>query len=74
MEGLNHPNVVEMKDVIETNQHMYIIMEIVEGGELFEHLNDYEITEKEAALVSHQILDALEYLHLCGIVHRDLKP
>lgn len=44
MRGLNHPNVVEMKDVVETMQHMFIMMEIVEGGELFEHLNDYEIT------------------------------
>lgn len=53
MRGLNHPNVVEMKDVVETMQHMFIIMEIVEGGELFDQINDFVITEKEAALVTH---------------------
>ena len=50
------------------------MMECVQGGELFEHIKETEITEREACLVAHQILEALQYLHMCGIVHRDLKP
>ena len=69
-----HPNVVEMRDAFETHQHMYIMMECISGGELFEHIKDYEISEREACLVTHQVLSALQYLHMCGIVHRDLKP
>ena len=42
-----------MKDVFETLQHMFIIMECMHGGELFDHIKDYEISEKEAALVTH---------------------
>ena len=39
-----HPNVVEMRDAFETHQHMYIMMEVIEGGELFEHIKDCEIS------------------------------
>ena len=50
------------------------MMECMQGGELFDHIKDYEITEREAAMITYQILEALQYLHLAGIVHRDLKP
>ena len=49
-------------------------MECVQGGELFEHIKNTEISEREACLITHQTLEALQYLHMCGIVHRDLKP
>jgi serine/threonine protein kinase len=39
-----HPNVVEMRDAFETHQHMYIMMEVIQGGELFEHIKDCEIS------------------------------
>lgn len=74
IKSISHPNVVEMHDAFETHQHMYIMMECVQGGELFEHIKEAEISEREACLVAHQILEALQYLHMCGIVHRDLKP
>jgi serine/threonine protein kinase len=53
---------------------MFIMMECVKGGELFEHIKEAEISEREACLIANQILEALQYLHLCGIIHRDLKP
>jgi serine/threonine protein kinase len=53
---------------------MFIMMEVIKGGELFEHIKECEIAEREACLITHQVLEALQYLHLCGIVHRDLKP
>ncbi len=63
-----------MRENFETFDNMFIMMEVVQGGELFEHIKDYEISEKEACLIISQVLEALEYLHACGIVHRDLKP
>ena len=72
--SISHPNVVVMIDAFETLTNMYIMMECMQGGELFDHIKDNEIQEKEAALITFQILEALQYLHLAGIVHRDLKP
>jgi serine/threonine protein kinase len=63
-----------MRENFETFDNMFIMMEVIQGGELFEHIKDYEISEKEACLIVNQVLEALEYLHMCGIVHRDLKP
>jgi len=56
---INHPNVVEMKDVYETKKYMYILMECVEGGELFDRIKSNEIKEKEACLITYQALQAL---------------
>jgi len=42
--SISHPNIVEMKDCYETLQHMYIMMECIQGGELFDHIKDYEIS------------------------------
>ena len=53
---------------------MYIIMEQVSGGELFDHIKTYELEEREVAICMYQIISAIEYLNKCGVVHRDLKP
>lgn len=49
-------------------------MECMQGGDLFDHISKKKVPEKEAAFVTYQILEALQYLHKIGIVHRDLKP
>lgn len=46
----------------------------MQGGDLFDYVKTKKVGEKEAAFVTYQILEALEYLHMNGIVHRDLKP
>lgn len=51
--SISHPNVVEMHDAFETFTNMYIMMEVVQGGELFEHIKDYEISEREACLITN---------------------
>ena len=71
---ISHPNVVQMREVYETKTHMYLIMECIQGGELFDHIKSKEMGELESAFVTYQILEALQYLHISGIVHRDLKP
>ena len=63
-----------MKETYETEKNMYIIMEQVSGGELFDHIKTYELEEKEVAICMYQIISAISYLNKCGVVHRDLKP
>jgi len=63
-----------MRETYETEKYMYIIMEQVSGGELFEHIKTYELEEREVALCMFQLIEAIMYLQTCGVVHRDLKP
>ena len=72
---IKHPNIVELVDVYEDMDKLFIVSELIEGGELFDYISKKGLlSESEAALISYQILDTLEYLHECSIVHRDLKP
>jgi serine/threonine protein kinase len=48
-----------MRDAFETHERMYILMECVQGGELFEHIKECEIPEREACLITSQILEGL---------------
>ena len=63
-----------MKEVYETEQFIHIVMEQVNGGELFEHIKTYELEEREIALIMYQLIEVIQYMQICGIVHRDLKP
>lgn len=69
-----HPNIVQMREIYETEKNIYIVMEQVRGGELFDHIKTYELEEKEVALCMFELLQAIMYMHECGIIHRDLKP
>lgn len=53
---LSHPCIVQMRETYETEKNMYIIMEQVTGGELFDHIKMYELEEKEVALCMHQLI------------------
>ena len=74
MKLISHPNIVQMKETYESDNNMYIVMEQINGGELFEHIHTYDMDEKEIATIMFQLLQAIDYLHDCGIIHRDLKP
>jgi len=75
LQAVNHKNVVQLKDIFETDTHFYIIMEIISGGELFERIVELtHYSEKEAANVTAQILAGIYHLHSKRVVHRDLKP
>lgn len=71
---ISHPNIVSMRETYETEKYMFIIMDQVKGGELFEHIKNYELEEREISLIVYQIVEAIQYLQTCGVVHRDLKP
>ena len=71
---IRHPYVVEIRDVYESKRWIYISMESVKGGELFNYLDQNSLTEIGIAQIMKQALQALDYLHACGIMHRDIKP
>ncbi|KAL7848794.1 hypothetical protein SRHO_G00204170 [Serrasalmus rhombeus] len=74
MKGLNHPNIVQLFEVIETEKTLYLIMEYASGGEVFDYLVAHgRMKEKEARAKFRQIVSAVHYCHQKNIVHRDLK-
>lgn len=72
---VKHPNIIKLVDVLESDNHLYIILEYAEKGQLFDYLviNRFLCADK-AIEFFRQIIYAIEYLHLHGICHRDLKP
>lgn len=80
LEKLHHPHVVEMKEIFETKSMrgknmVYIVMELVTGGELFTKIVEKKnFSEAEARDVTKTILETLVYAQSVGIAHRDLKP
>ncbi|CAG9327784.1 unnamed protein product [Blepharisma stoltei] len=72
---IRHENLVQLYEVIETSEKIYLVMEYVSGGELFTHIvNSKRLKEKEACKFYQQIISGIEYIHKLNIVHRDLKP
>ncbi|KAK7206047.1 kinase-like domain-containing protein [Myxozyma melibiosi] len=77
LQRLRHPNVVSVYDGLVIRNRIYILEDLITGGDLFSYLSDGEnmssIPEAEALLITFQILKALEYLHRNNVIHRDLK-
>ncbi len=75
MKLLTHPNVLRLYDVWETSKALYLVLEYVEGGELFDLLVERgPLQEVEAIKYFRQIILGTAYCHALGICHRDLKP
>ncbi|GEQ71671.1 hypothetical protein JCM33374_g5357 [Metschnikowia sp. JCM 33374] len=75
MKLLTHPNVLRLYDVWETSKALYLVLEYVEGGELFDLLVERgPLEEQEAVKYFRQIILGTAYCHALGICHRDLKP
>eukprot|EP00284_Hemiselmis_tepida_P013962 CAMPEP_0174918056 /NCGR_PEP_ID=MMETSP1355-20121228/2861_1 /TAXON_ID=464990 /ORGANISM="Hemiselmis tepida, Strain CCMP443" /LENGTH=495 /DNA_ID=CAMNT_0016163213 /DNA_START=168 /DNA_END=1655 /DNA_ORIENTATION=- len=75
MKKVNHPNCIKFSEMYESRTKLYIIMELVTGGELFDRIIQKEqYSEKDAAKCFKEMISAIAYIHSIGIVHRDLKP
>ncbi|CAD8100790.1 unnamed protein product [Paramecium sonneborni] len=72
---LDHPNIIKLYETFEDQRNVYLVMELCEGGELFDRIMDKGyFSEAEAHEIFLQIMQALNYCHTNGICHRDLKP
>ncbi|XP_034847899.1 ribosomal protein S6 kinase alpha-2-like isoform X1 [Mirounga leonina] len=70
-----HPNIISLKDVYDDGKFVYLVMELMRGGELLDRiLRQRYFSEREASDVLCTITKTMDYLHSQGVVHRDLKP
>ncbi|XP_034387133.1 myosin light chain kinase 2, skeletal/cardiac muscle [Cyclopterus lumpus] len=76
MNQLNHPNLIQLYAAFESRHDIILVMEYVEGGELFDRIIDenYNLTELDTVLFIRQICEGLQYMHKMYILHLDLKP
>jgi len=75
MKGLDHMNIIRLYETFDDKLCVYLVLELCEGGELFDRIIDEEcFTELAACVLMRQMFSAVLYLHNQGIMHRDLKP
>lgn len=70
-----HPNIVKIHEVYQDGLHLYLVLEYLQGGELFDRIRQKKkFTEAEASSLMRKIVSAVAYMHSKGVVHRDIKP
>jgi len=73
--GLDHPGIVRVNEWFETDQHLYLVMELLEGGDLLDFIMKRGAFSEDASRrIFAEVLQAVEFLHSQNVVHRDLKP
>lgn len=76
MRRLQHPRLIQLYDAIDTGKQIHVILELIDGGELFERVidDDFILTERSCAVFMRQICEGMEFMHSQKILHLDLKP
>ena len=74
LQALNHSNIIHLTDVFETSSKIYMVMEMMKGGELFDYVVEKgTLSEEEGALFVRKITSAVAHMHSKDIIHRDLS-
>lgn len=72
---VKHPNIIMLVEEVDTSSELYLVMELVKGGDLFDAItSSAKYTERDASTMVFHLAAALKYLHSISIVHRDIKP
>jgi serine/threonine protein kinase len=75
MKALNHPHIVHLREVMQTANHIYMVLEVIKGGELFDRIVECKkFDEDTARRYFQQLVGGVRYCHSQGIAHRDIKP
>lgn len=74
MRCLKHRHIVRMNEVLTSDTKLYIVMELVTGGELFDRIEKGRVSEGIARHYFQQLVDGVDFCHKKGVAHRDLKP
>jgi len=75
MQKLRHRSIIQLIDIFETPSELFLVLELVSGGELFDQIVERgNYSEHDAANLIRQVLEGIDYMHRHGVVHRDLKP
>jgi len=74
MKMINHKHCCRLIEVFETKSKIYMVVELLEGGDLFDYWHEKQFSEQHAANITKQVALGLDYLHENGIIHRDIKP
>lgn len=76
MRALQHPRLIQVYDAFENGKIMTVILELIEGGELFERVidDDFILTEKSCTIFMRQICEGVDFIHKQRILHLDMKP